>query len=236
MDKLYLLSILEKYYLNGLIERVKLTIKDNKIKINFIHDNKYLTGTIESEFELNDCELGIYDSTQLIKLVTILNHFILIEQDNKLQKLIIQDSEYHLEYPLAILNLIPKPPQINEPNYEIKFKIDAEFIAKFLKAYKALKVETLLVETEFDEESNGRVKFTIGENTNFSNKIIFSLPGEIGIPMAPIIFPIDEVAAILDNNRDLEIAECAISDQGLFKFYFENKLTTKSTYILIGKE
>lgn len=236
MDKLYLLSILEKYYLNGLIERVKLTIKDNKISINFIHDNKYLTGIIESEFKLNDCELGIYDSTQLIKLVNILNHFILIKQDTKLQKLLIADDEYNLEYPLAILNLIPKPPQINEPSYEIKFKIDSEFITKFLKAYKALKVETLLVETEFDEDGNGKVKFTIGENTNFSNKIIFSVLGEIGIPVGPIIFPIDEVAAILDNNRDLESSECFISDQGLFKFYFENKTKTKSTYILIGKE
>mgnify|MGYP006921380092 CR=1 FL=1 len=239
MNKIHLESIIEKYYLDGLIERTRLNIKDNNVEIKFINDNKNLTGIIQAnEFEFKDSEIGIYDTSQFLKLVSILNQFIVIkpdEKNNKIQKLLIADDEYNLEYPLADITIIPKAPNVDEPIYEVEFDINKEFITKFLKAYKVLKIETLIVDTYLDD-GIGKIRFTIGENTNFSNKIDFSLTAEIGIPMGPVLFPINEFAAILNNNKDLEISKCYISEQGLLKLYFENKNKVKSTYILIGKE
>jgi len=239
MDKLHIVSIFEKYYLNGLIERARVNVKDNNIEIKFINDNKNLTGVINADnFEFKNGEIGIYDTTQFLKLISILNQYMVISSDEKngiSQKLLIADDEYNLEYPLANITIIPKAPIVEEPLYEIEFSINNEFITKFLKAYKVLKVETLMIDTYLDE-GVGKIRFTIGENTTFSNKIDFSIIAEIGIPMGPILFPIAEFAAILDNNKDLETSKCYISEQGLLKLEFETKEKIKSTYILIGKE
>jgi hypothetical protein len=70
MDKLHLVSTFEKYYLNGTVERVKMQVKDKNVAINFVAPNKDLVGCVNaSEFELEDTELGIYDTSQLLKLI-----------------------------------------------------------------------------------------------------------------------------------------------------------------------
>lgn len=240
MDRQYIVSIIEKYYLNGLIERTKINIKNNNIEVKFINDNKNLTGIIDAEnIKLEDSELGIYDTTQLLKLIAILDNSIEInfsKTNNIIQKLLIFDNEYNLEYPLANVNILPKPPIIDEPTYGIEFDINKEFIQKFIKAYKALKVSTLIIDTYYDENSNGKIKFTIGENTNFSNKIDFEIIGNIGVPCSSILFPIEEISLILINNNDLKEGKGYISEQGLMKLKFTNKDNIKSTYILVGKE
>ena len=84
MNKIHLESIVEKYYLNGLVERTRLTISNNAVEIKFINDNKNLTGKIiAGEFEFKDSEIGIYDTTQFLKLVSILNQYIIIKPDEK---------------------------------------------------------------------------------------------------------------------------------------------------------
>lgn len=240
MNKLYLESICEKYYLNGLIERTRLNIKDNIIEIKFVNDNKNLTGTIIApNFEFKDCEIGIYDTSQFLKLVSILNQYMVIkpyEKNGKIQKLLIADDEYNLEYPLADIIIIPKAPSIEEPNYDIVFDINGELITKFLKAFKVLKVDTLTIDTYFDEENNPKIRFIIGEDSSFSNKIDFSIHGQIGVPGSSVKFPIAEIAAILDNNKDLKNGKGYINEEGLFKLEFESKEEIKSIYAVIGNE
>jgi len=59
MDKLHLLSTLEKYYLNGIVEKIKLQVKDKNITIKFVAPNKDLVGYVSaSEFDLEDIEVG----------------------------------------------------------------------------------------------------------------------------------------------------------------------------------
>ena len=77
MEKQLLVSIIEKYYLNGVNEKVKWTVKDKKIQILFTSQLKDLAGSVEAiDFDLEDCVLGIYDTNKLLKLVGITNQFV----------------------------------------------------------------------------------------------------------------------------------------------------------------
>jgi hypothetical protein len=111
MDKLHLVSTLDKYYLNGIIEKIKLQVKNKNITINFVAPNKDLVGSVNaSEFELEDIEVGIYDTTQLMRLINITNQLITldtIKEHNIPTKLLIADNEYNLEYVLADTTMIP---------------------------------------------------------------------------------------------------------------------------------
>jgi len=242
MEKSYLVDVLEKYHLGGLVERIKINIKDNTLSTSFISINKNLVGTIEApNFELKDCEFGVYDTSQLLRLIGITNDTLVLDIEKKgktSNKLFIADSEYNLEYILADTMLTPSVPTIDEPQYTIVANIDNEFITRFLKSKKALDTEIFTVEASKDVEKNDVIKFILGGNDNYSNKISFTLLStELNILSDSVIkFPINEVAEILSSNREFTSGLLKINEEGLLRIDFENEKEVKSSYILVGKE
>jgi ankyrin repeat protein len=123
MKKLYLEDVIEKYYLGGLVERVKINIKDKTLTTKFLATKKNLVGTITApNIELEDCEFGVYDTSQLLKLIGITDHFLMlnVEKHGKIaNKLLIADNEFNLEYALnnkidnLLVYLITNYKQIN---------------------------------------------------------------------------------------------------------------------------
>ena len=102
MDKQLLTSVIEKYYLGGIHEKVKWTVKDKKVTILFTSATKDLAGSVEADgFDIDDCTLGVYDTNKLLKLVNITNQFITLNVESKngiSTKLNIADMEYDLTY------------------------------------------------------------------------------------------------------------------------------------------
>ena len=241
MKKLYLEDILEKYYLNGLVERVKITIKDKTLTTKFISSQKNLVGTIEApNVELEDCEFGVYDTTQLLKLIGITDHFLIlnVEKHGKIaNKLLIADNEYNLEYALADIMLTPAVPTIDEPKYQMVADVHSEFISKFLKAGKALGTDIFIAEQSTNVDGNPAIKFTLGGAEGHTNKINFTLPTTTSsIPGHTIKFPIAEFSAILAANKEFEKGTLSVNEDGLLKIEFNNKEGVNSCYLLVGKE
>ena len=110
MEKQLLTSVIEKYYLGGIHEKVKWTVKDKKITILFTSATKDLAGSIEADgFDLDDCVIGVYDTNKLLKLINITNQFIQLSVETKngtSTKLSIADNEYDLVYHLADLRMM----------------------------------------------------------------------------------------------------------------------------------
>jgi hypothetical protein len=240
MDKLHLVSTLEKYYLNGIVEKVKLLVDKKGININFVAPNKDLVGSITAtDFELEDTEVGIYDTSQLLKLINITNQFLtlnIVKQHNIPTKLLIADNEYNLEYVLADTTMIPNAPTVNEPNYAIDANIDIEFINKFIKAKKAIDTEIVSVDANYDENNTKIVRFILGGNEGYNNKIQFSIPATYeGIHPQQLQFNINYIREILDNNKDLTFGRLRISGEGLMRLEFTSEKGT-SFYLLVAKE
>ena len=240
MKKPYLEDVIEKYYWGGLVERVKINITDKTLTTKFISAQKNLVGVLEApDMELPDCEFGVYDTSQLLKLIGITNHFVTLDVEvNKgiANKLLIADNEFNLEYALADTMLTPTVPSIDEPDYGMVADLDEEFVARFLKAKKALGTEMFVVkQTSVDDKPS--IEFMLGGVEGYTNKINFSISLKVSsVPGAPIKFPINEFGEILSANKQFTSGELSVSEDGLLKIEFANEEGVKITYLLVGKE
>jgi hypothetical protein len=241
MDKLFLLSAIDKYYLNGIIEKVKWKVEDNYATIELLALNKDMIGRVTvPNFEMKDCEIAIYNTSQLLKLIGITNSFVTldIKEEHKIPvKLLIADNEFNLEYALADTFLVAKLPQVEEPDYDFGFNIDSEVINKFIKAKKALGTESFTIES-INDENGDSILFTLGGETKDSNKVTFTIPiinmGE-PIPSGKVAFNADYVKEIFDVNKDSITGSGYVSTQGLMKITFENEKDQRAEYILVAK-
>lgn len=241
MKKLYLQDIIEKYYLGGIVERVKINIINKTLHTTFISNKKNLVGILTApNVELEDCEFGVYDTTQLLKLISITDHFLTlnVEKYGKIaNKLLIADNEYNLEYVLADTVLTPSVPIITEPKYQMVANIDVEFITKFLKANKALGTEIFTIEQSTNIEDKPAMKFILGGTEGYTNKINFTLQTTMSSSSrTPIKFPLEEFSEVLAANKEFKVGVLSVNEEGLLKIEFENEEEVKISYILVGKE
>jgi hypothetical protein len=241
MKKPYLQDVIEKYYLGGLVERVKIQITDKTLTTKFISAQKNLVGVLEAPgITLPDCEFGVYDTSQLLKLIGITDHFLTLDVEvNRgiANKLLIADNEYNLEYALADTMLTPSVPSIDEPTYQMVADVNEEFIAKFLKAKKALGTDVFIVEQGTDHEEKQAMKFTLGGIDKHTNKVNFTLPTTLSsVPGVQLKFPIEEFGEILAANKEIATGVLSVSEDGLLKIEFTNEEGVKVTYLLVGRE
>ena len=74
MEKKKLTSFIDKYHLAGNANSVKVISKDNTLTCDFITDDQNVVGNVTmNSFQIKDCELGIYTTSQLVKLLTALD-------------------------------------------------------------------------------------------------------------------------------------------------------------------
>ena len=239
MNKQTLTSVVDKYHLNGIVESVKWDIKDKKITIDFITPLKNLVGKITSpNFDLEDTQLGIYNTSQFYKLVKIMDHTIMLsvnKSPNKIPiELILQDNQYDLNYYLSDLMLIETVPEINEPSsYDADINIDSEFINRFANAKKALgDIKQFIVKTELDKDNLTELLITLGDGNGYANKIKFKTPCESLFGLTEIPFPADVMMEVLKANDDADSGTINISQEGLMKITFKEG-SIESTYYLV---
>ena len=239
MNKQILISAIDKYYLNGIVESVKWVIKDKNMTIDFITPFKNLVGKVISpNIDLEDSEIGIYNTSQFYKLVKIMDNYIVLKL-NKSERgtpleLTIADNQYDLNYYLSDLNLIETVPAINEPeSYDADLNIDANFISAFANAKKALgDIKQFTVKTEYDNENGTGLLITIGEGNGYANKIKFKTPCESLFGLSEMTFPADVMNEVLKANEEATEGKIQISNEGLMKLTFKEDFI-ESTYYLV---
>jgi len=210
MDKKILTSIIERYYLGGLTEQVRWKINNNNLKINFATTLKDCIGELNAPVNLQDNELGIYDTTQLYKLVKICNDPIeidIVEKDGKAMKMEIKDNQFDLSYNLGDLGLISEASLSNTlPEPSIELILDQDFISRFIKAHNALeKIETFSIQPKVDKQKVNTLEFVIGLQERYANKITFSQPTEIYNDLPKFVFKVPNFREILNNNTNSSI-------------------------------
>lgn len=239
MNKQTLTSVIDKYHLNGAVESVKWSIKDKKVTIDFITPMKNLVGKITSpDFDLEDSEIGIYNTSQFNKLVKIMDHTIILKL-NKSEKgtpleLTLADNQYDLNYYLSDLMLIESVPAINEPaSYDAEANIDSEFILRFANAKKALgDVKQFTIKDELNNENMKDLVIVIGDGNGYANKIKFKTPCESMFGLNELPFPADVMMELLKANEEADSGKIQISQEGLMKISFKEE-NIESIYYLV---
>jgi hypothetical protein len=242
MEKQLLTSIIEKYYLGGIHEKVKWTIKDKKITILFTSATKDLAGSIEAdEFDLDDCIIGVYDTNKLLKLINITNQFIQLGVETKngtSTKLSIADNEYDLVYHLADLRMMSTETMVldeSQIDFNYSFTIDSDFIERYNKAKKALGSDEVRIQALFNEEGDKGIYFTLGGKTSHDDKISFQSTDSIfEIPSTEFQFNANYLLEIFTENKGAE-GTGKFDENGILKLEFIDNLNIKSTYYLPPK-
>jgi hypothetical protein len=227
-------SIIEKYHLNGLCESTRWDIKNRNLFIRFVSPNKDMAGEITCKnFDIEDSNIAIFNTTQLLKLISTLDKNITInlQKTNKsYTKLYISDKIFNITYPLAEPMMVPAVPEINEPSeYDIIVSLDKNHINNIIKAKNSLSNDnTVLVSDDKDLKGNQIIKFTFGGDNDYSNKITYDVITEHEYEKfaldEPIPFDSDILKTILNSNKSFDNMIMSINNQGLLKleFFFED--------------
>jgi hypothetical protein len=242
MDKQLLQSIIEKYHLGGIHEKVKWVVKDKKVQIPFTSAAMDLCGSIEAEIDLDDCILGIYDTNKLLKLVNITNPFIQLNIESKndiTTKLNIADNEYDLTYNLADLRMIPFETMVldeSQISFDYSFDIDSEFIERYNKAKRALGSDEITIQALFNDNDEKGIYFTLGGKTSHDDKISFQCSAPVfEVPSSKFQYNANYLFEIFTENKGAK-GTGWFDENGILKLEFLDEFNIKSTYYLPPKD
>ena len=236
VSKKVISNIVSKYSLGNHIEQVKWEISDKKLFINFINDSKTLVGYVEyrDNIGLKNGNYGIFNTSQLTKCLNILDGDILVEASNS--KLNIADTNYEIKFSLVDPAVIPKVPDIKEPDqYSVSFNLNNEFITRFVKSKDALSdLDTFIIETREGFTGNELV-FRIG--TNITNTIEFTVENAtINEQFNSIPFDSNILKEILKSNKDYHSGEVRIHKEGIMDLHMHCGGPLYTGYYLIRKQ
>ena len=241
ISKKVISDIVSKYSLGNNIEKVKWVVTDDKFTINFINDSKNLVGYVEyrKDIGLKKGDYGIFNTSQLIKCLNILDGDILI--DTKLSnglatKLNLADTNYDIKFNLADPAVIPNVPSIDDSDeWSISFNISDEFITRFVKSKDALSdLDTFTVETR-DGFNGEELVFTVG--TNITNTIEFTVENAtINESFDEVPFDSNLLKEILKANRTYHSGEIRINKKGLLDAHLHHGDGLFTGYYLVRRQ
>jgi len=222
MEKQQLNRFVSKYNLAGLVESVKWESKEGSLTTSFISDDKSVLGNVTmTEFDGTDATFGVYDTTKLTKMLSILDSdvdFSIQDIDGKAVSLKFKDGSTSVNYMLADLSVIPNVPDLKQlPEFTTEIKLDTNFISKFIRAKSALADEnnfTFLCK-------DGKSQIILGHSNINTNRISIEVDATCQGDVDPISFSATYLKEILVANKDASDATLKISSQGLSHIHFE---------------
>ena len=236
INKKVISDIVSKYSLGNNIEKVKWVITDEKLIIHFINDSKNLVGYVDyrKKIGLKPGDYGIFNTSQLIKCLNILDGDILV--DATTSKLNMADTNYDIKFNLADPAVIPNVPDINDSDeWSVSFDVSDEFITRFVKSKDALsELDTFTVETR-DGFNGEELVFTVG--TNITNTIEFTVENAtINESFEAVPFDSNLLKEILKANRDYHSGKIRINKKGLLDAHLHCGDDLYTGYYLVRRQ
>jgi hypothetical protein len=222
MDKYKLTRFIDKYHLNGNVNAVVINSKGDTLSTRFITGDKALLGELEmNSWSFQDVELGVYDTEQLSRLLGVLDDDVslnLTQSGDKAIALEISDSYSKVNFMLSDKSVINQPPPLKGiPEFQLKIKVDTNFITRFIGGKSALPdTDTFTVIT-----SNDGVKLIIGYSSINTNRVTIPVETETYEDIDNVSFNANLFKDVLVANKECETATLEVSEKGLAKINFK---------------
>ena len=222
MDKYKLTRFIDKYHLGGNVNAVVINSKGDTLSTRFITGDKALLGELEmNSWQFKDAELGVYDTEQLSRLLGVLDDDVTInltQSGDKAIALEISDSYSKVNFMLSDKSVINQPPPLKElPNFQLKIKVDTNFITRFISGKSALPdTDTFTVIT-----SDNGVKLVIGYSSINTNRVTIPVETETYEDIDNVSFNANLFRDVLVANKECETATLEVSEKGLSKINFK---------------
>ena len=224
MNKQKLVRFINKYYLNGVVNSVILNSKSDlqELSARFISGDKTLLGDLTMEkWDFENSDIGIYNTEQLLKLLSVMDEDVNVSLSNAGDKSIalkVSDSSSSVNYMLSDISIINEPPQIkNIPNFELSINVTTQLINKFIHGKSAL-VETDTFTVITDETS---AKLVIGYSAVNTNRVVIPVTTTEFEKIDNISFNANLFKEVLSANKECESALLQIASEGLAKISFK---------------
>lgn len=234
MNKTRLIRFISKYYLNGTVNSVILDSKSDKLTTRFISGDKTLLGELSMDkSQIEECEVGVYNTEQLTKLLSVLDDDInvsVVKSENKSIALKVSDSNSSVNYMLSDVSVINKPPQLKDvPEFQLKINVTPQFINKFISGKGALSdTDNFTVVTD-----NNGTKLVIGYSSVNTNRVTIPVTTTESSNIENISFNANVFKEVLSANKECESAVFEVSSEGLSRITFKVDDYT-STYYLVS--
>ena len=235
MNKQTLTGFIQKYSLGNNVESVEWNCNNKILSSAFVAEDKTLMGKVVlKDFDFEDCKVGIYTTSQLTRMISVLSDDITISLnkiEDKCTSIKFKDSDTNVDYILADPDVIPKVPTLKDlPNFSTIIKIDSNFINQFIKSKNALSDVDY-----FTIVDKGTPQLIIGYSSINSNRISYDIITEGSPNLDHISFSSEYFKEILLANKDISDGLLEISPDGLARVTFNNS-EYKTVYYLIEKQ
>ena len=222
MDKYKLTRFIDKYHLGGNVNAVVINSKGDTLSTRFITGDKALLGELEmNSWSFQDAELGVYDTEQLSRLLGVLDDDVslnLTQSGDKAIALEISDQYSKVNFMLSDKSVINQPPPLKGiPEFNLKIKVDTNFITRFIGGKSALPdTDTFTVIT-----SDDGVKLVIGYSSINTNRVTIPVETETYENIEKVSFNANLFKDVLVANKECETATLEVSEKGLSKINFK---------------
>ena len=222
MDKYKLTRFIDKYHLGGNVNAVVINSKGDTLSTRFITGDKALLGELEmNSWSFQDVELGVYDTEQLSRLLDVLDDDVtlnLTQSGDKAIALQISDQYSKNNFMLSDKSVINQPPPLKGiPEFQLKIKVDTNFITRFIGGKSALPdTDTFTVITDDDG-----VKLVIGYSSINTNRVTIPVETETHEDIDNVSFNANLFKDVLVANKECESATLEVSEKGLSKINFK---------------
>lgn len=234
MNKEILLSFMSKYNLGGAVESVIWNIEKNSLKTDFLLPDKSLKGEVLlKDFQYDDAKFGIYETTQLNKMLGVVEdecEIKLIKVGDKYRTMEIKDTTTKIKFMLAELDVIESVGKTKYlPNFGLVIKLDSKLIDKILKTKSAIEgTRFFKVNSDILEE---KCTLIIGSGYN---KVIIDVECDEMDDITELSFSLEHFTKILSVNKKFDTNTFQVSKEGLISLDFENDLY-KSNYLMVAQ-
>ena len=224
MNKVLLERFINKYTLGDNVQSVVLKIKDNVLSTEFITPEKSLLGKLAlNDFQFEDIELGIYNTSQLSRMLNVLGEDVkltVLRSEDVAISIKVEDTNASINFMLSDKTVIPVVPAMkNVPEFQLTLEIDSNFMARFIASKNALiEKETFTIVTDKDRETCNCI---LGYSTINTDRITIPVSVDQFNDMDLLSFNAELFGKILQANKECSSGKLEISAQGLAKITFK---------------
>ena len=236
MQKTRLNRFIQKYNLNGNVNSVKWSSKDNSLSTSFVTSDKSLMGNVRVDnFQFEDGDVGVYTTDQLVKLLGVLGEDVTLDVSrfgDKAVTLKVKNGVVSIDYTLSDLSVIPDPPTLKRlPDFQTQIKVDSSFIDTFIKGKSALsEAETFTI-------INGSTgpEVVIGYSSTNTNRVNIPVETTSNGLTDNISFNANLFRDVLVSNKECTSATLEVSNDGLARINFKVD-DYDSTYYVVATQ
>jgi hypothetical protein len=228
MNKSKFDGFINRYNLGGEIESVMIKSDDKNVSVRMISDDKTLLGDVTvAETDFPNGEFGIYTTSQLKGLLSVLDEAITVEEATGAVKF--SDKGTKVQYMLAAPSVIPAVPDLKAlPAFDVEVTLNDDFVNKFIKSKGALADADTFTFTSKDKKA----EIILGYSSINSNRISISVDCNTKEDIEPIAFSAKYLKAILMANKGSKTSSLKISSKGLSHVSFTDGDYTSNYYLV----